>query len=159
MTRLHFVKKARKDIPDYDIKKGDSYYWWKFAYGRKQCSKTRPERSRLTQSEFFSQLYAIEDNLYGLTAQEDLESARDDIVSELETLRDECQDKHDNMPEQLQDSGSGELLQNRVDSLDEFIDELNDVDLEVDEELKDEELEDRQQEVLDELQAVCYNGE
>lgn len=30
MARLHFVKSARKDNPSAEVKKGESYYWWKF---------------------------------------------------------------------------------------------------------------------------------
>jgi len=32
MPRVHFVKKARRDYPDDDIKKDESYYWWKFRF-------------------------------------------------------------------------------------------------------------------------------
>jgi hypothetical protein len=53
MARAHFVKKARKAIPGTDIKKGDSYYWWKFRFGGKRTSKTAPKASQLTQSEFW----------------------------------------------------------------------------------------------------------
>jgi hypothetical protein len=55
----------------------------------------------------------------------------DDIVSQLEELRDECQEKHDNMPDQLQDSGSGEILQGRADEIDSMIGELEGIDTEV----------------------------
>ena len=70
---------------------------------------------------------------------EDFESVVDDIVSQLEELRDECQEKHDNMPDQLQDSGSGEILQGRADEIDSMISELEGIDTEVciDEDVKD----------------------
>lgn len=72
MARATFVKKARKDIPGTDIKAGESYYWWKFRFGGKHYSKTPPRRSQLTQSDFLGQLYAIEDEIQGLVADDTL---------------------------------------------------------------------------------------
>lgn len=185
MARVNFVKKARKDVPNSDIKKGESYYWWKFRFGGKYVSRTPPKPSQLTQSEFLGQMYAIEERLSALTTDDDFGSEIADIVSELENLRDECDDKRSNMPEQLQDSGSGEILQNRTDSVQEMIDELECIDVEVDEpteeelkedvgdkdegesddsykerleERRNELLEERRQEILDEIQNVSYNG-
>lgn len=186
MPRVHFVKKARKDVKNSDIKKGESYFWWKFNYGAKHVSRTKPKQSQLTQSAFLSQIYDIQDRIEGMATDSDFETEISDIVSELENLRDECEDKRSNMPDQLQDSGSGEILQNRVDSVQEMIDELEGIDKDVEEpneeeakddvgekeegeneedyqnrlkERKEEMLEERQQEILDEIQAVSYNGE
>jgi len=187
MARTHYVKKARKDVPNSDIKKGESYYWWKFRFGSKHTSRTPPKQSQLTQSEFLGTIYDIEDRISGLDY-DDLESEIPDIISELENLREECEEKRGNMPEQLQDSGSGEMLQNRSDSVQEMIDELEgiDIDIDIDEEdirndIKenaekendetqedfkerineetDEEIENKKQEVLDEVQGITYNGE
>ena len=66
MPRVYFVKKARKDYP-VGIKKGDSYYWWKFRYGGIHRSKTRPRPSQLTQSEFLSTIYAIIEEIQDVT--------------------------------------------------------------------------------------------
>jgi len=186
MARLHFVKKARKDYPQYGIKKGDSYYWWKFRYGPKRMSMTRPRQSQLTQSEFLSTVYGVQEDLEDLSAsdfEESLEDARDDAVGTLEELRDETQEKHDNMPDQLQNSETGELLQSRVDELDNMISTLQDVDCDVDEEsirqdimseysenLTEEQkeeseekikeaIEERRQEIIDELTGITYEGE
>lgn len=188
MTRLHFVKKARKDYPQYGIKKGESYYWWKFRYGSKRMSKTQPRQSQLTQSEFLSTVYGVQEDLEDLSAsdfEEDLEEARHKAKDTLEELRDETQEKHDNMPDQLQDSETGELLQNRGDELDNMINDLDGVDCEVDEEsirqdiiseypnpenLTEEQkeeaeekikeaIEQRRQEIIDELTAITYEGE
>ena len=38
MPKLNYVKKARKDYPESEIQKGDSYYWWQFNYGPKNKS-------------------------------------------------------------------------------------------------------------------------
>jgi len=186
MTRVHFVKKSRKDYPDFGIKKGDSYYWWSFKFGPTLKSKIQPKLSQLTQSEFLGSIYDISDRIESLSTYDDLESEVSEIISELETLRDDCEEKRSNMPEQLQDSGSGEILQNRVDSVQEMIDELEGINTEIeeptDEEVKDdigekeqdetkeryeERLEerreemsdDRKEEILTEIQNISYNGE
>lgn len=162
MTRLHFVKKARKEIKSAGIKKGDSYYWWQFAYGSKQVSKTKPSRSSYaTQSDFLRQIYDIEDRLADIKDLEDAQNERDSIVDDLRTLADECEEKRSNMPDQLQDSGSGEMLQNRYDSCNEFADELENIDLEIEKEddETEEEFEERSEELLSELQNISYQGE
>jgi len=187
MARAKFVKKARKDIKGTDIKKGDSYYWWKFKFGQKQVSKTQPKASQLTQSDFLGTIYDIQDRISELTTNDDLSSEVESIVSDLESLRDECEEKRSNMPEQLQDTGSGEILQNRYDAIDEMIDELQSVETDVDEDdieqeirdsnemdgddetvdeydsriqdLIDEEIENKKEEILSEIQNISYNGE
>lgn len=124
MPRVHHVMKARKDYEAYGIKKGDEYYWWKFRFGPKMVSKTPPRRSQLTRSYFLSQMYEIEDRIQAIDY-DSFESEKSDIISDLESLRDEQQDKRDNMPYQLQDVGSGEILQNRYDAVEEMISELD----------------------------------
>ena len=64
----------------------------------------------------------------------DLAETVESLKSDLEELRDELQDRLDNMPESLQDSDTGNTLQERIDSLDEAISELESVDAEFDEE-------------------------
>ena len=130
MPKLNFVKKARKDNPV--AKRGEPYYWWKFAFGSKQYSATRPPRSSLTQSEYFSQLWAMEDGFQGADTAEELASQIEQFKSELEELRDAQEEKKDNMPESLQESSTGELLQERYDALDEWIDELEGLDTDYD---------------------------
>lgn len=61
MARAHFVKKARKDNPA--VKAGESYYWWKFRRGPKRYSKERPRPSQLTQSEFYGQVYGLQEDM------------------------------------------------------------------------------------------------
>jgi hypothetical protein len=157
MARVHFVKKARKN--NSVVKKGESYYWWQFRFGGKHYSKTQPKQSQLTQSEFLSQVYDLNDRLSELSITDDIESEVQSIIDEIRSLGDECQDKRDNMPEQLQDSGSGEILQNRVDSCEDWASNLESIDLDVDEDLKDDEKEERIQEILDEIQGFMYEGE
>lgn len=125
MARAHYVKRARKDNPA--AKKGEGYWWWKFRFGPKRYSKTRPRRSQLTQSAFLSALYEIEDSLHdGLS-----EDAAEGLVEELEMLLDQCETSLDNMPYHLQDtSESGVLLRERIDALEEWISEIQNIDWE-----------------------------
>ena len=132
MPRVHFVKKARKDNPA--VKAGESYYHWKFRYGGRVYSKVRPNRSQLTQSSFLSTYYELEDGMEervnAAQSIEELESTIEEIASEIESLMEETQESLDNMPEHLQDSSpSGELLQERIDGLENWQSELENVDL------------------------------
>ncbi len=162
MARAHFVKKARKDIVRGDaviVAKGESYYWWKFRYGPKQVSKNRPHRSQLTQSGFLSSLYSIEDEIEAnLPADSDLQGAVENLISELESLRDECQSSLENMPEHLQESStSGQLLTERIDALEGWISDLENVDFDVDadeDEEDGESVEDKFQELVSEIQGM-----
>lgn len=93
MPRVHFVKKARQKHGD--IKKGESYYWWKFRRGGKRTSKTPPKPSQLTQSEFWGTVLAQSER--DTPDFDDLASTRDEIVSELENLRDEIESRKSNV--------------------------------------------------------------
>jgi hypothetical protein len=128
MPRVTFVKSARKDNPV--AKKGESYYWWKFRYGGKRYSKTRPRPSQLTQSAYYSQVRSLVEQIedFSTSSYEDIQGLKEDIINELENLRDETQGSLDNMPDQLQYSPTGELLQERVDALDSAISELDMID-------------------------------
>lgn len=132
MPRVTFVKSARKNNPV--AKKGESYYWWAFMQGGrggpKRYSKTKPRQSQLTQSDFWSAWYgiveSIEDN--GTPLFDDLESSIEDLKAEIENLKDDTQGKFDNMPQGLQDGDSGQMLQERVDALEDVIGNLDSVD-------------------------------
>jgi hypothetical protein len=63
---------------------------------------------------------------------DDLASRRDDIVSDLESVKDETDEKFNNMPDGLQQGDTGQLLEERVNALDEVISTLQDVDCEPD---------------------------
>jgi hypothetical protein len=156
MARLHFVKKAQKDNPV--CKKGESYFWWKFMVGGrggpKLYSKERPAPSRLTQSEFLGTLGDIEDEISSLAADDSLESAVSDIASRLRELGEEQGAKKENMPDNLQESESGTMLQDRADRCEEMADELENIPLDLDDKEADQEEEDFWREKLDEVQAV-----
>lgn len=140
------------------VSKGESYYWWKFAFGPKIISKVKPRRSQLTRSAFLSDLYDFQDGADQSTASSvtDLESLKDEWVLRLEEMRDMCQDSLDNMPEQLRESSeSGMVLQDRIEQLDDAINSLESVDVDADE-LSPSEFED---EVRSELDGGLDEGE
>lgn len=115
------------------INVGESYWYWQFMHGPKHISKDRPKQSQLTQSEFLSTVYGIEEAMEEATHIE--RGDIDEWISELENLQDETQNKLDNMPEQLQESSSsGMLLQERIDNLESWISDLEGVDADIDEE-------------------------
>ena len=124
MAHAVHVKKAQKDYPEHGIKKGESYYWWKFKRGGKYYSKTAPRRSQLTQSAFYAAIFDIEDEIADAPADDGLAGIADDIASRLRELGDECQSNLDNMPEGLQQGSSGELLQERVSAMEQAADEI-----------------------------------
>lgn len=133
MPRVTHVKSARKAQPNYDIKVGDSYYWWKFRYGGKICSKTYPKASRLTQSEYYGSIYDIQETIANMT--ELTESNKEEIISTIREIGEQCSEKHQNMPENLASSPTAELLENRSYAMEAWADELEQVEIpeEVDE--------------------------
>lgn len=58
------------------------------------------------------------------------ENTAQSIADELNNIRDQCQDSLDNMPEGLQEGDTGQLLQERIDTLDSVISELENIDYE-----------------------------
>jgi hypothetical protein len=125
MPRVTFVKAARKDNPV--AKKGESYYWWKFRYGGKRFSLTRPRQSQLTRSAYFGTVYGMQEGIEDCAVDnvDDFESLKDDITSQVDDLRDETQGSLDNMPDSLQYSPTGELLQERIDALEGIESEID----------------------------------
>jgi len=129
MPKVYYVKKAIKDNPV--AKKGESYYWWRHAFGAKEFSKERPKPSQITGSPWLSELYSLQEQIEATVYDfDELETMRDDTVSSLEELRDQAQDSLDNMPEHLQEtSQSGEMLQERIDELESAISDLESLDV------------------------------
>lgn len=150
MARATFVKAAAKDYPQHGIKKGESYYWWKFMQGGrggpKRFSKTAPRRSQLTQSQFYGTLWDLEDQLGELKASgyesvADLESDLESIKGDLESLSSDTQDKFNNMPDGLQQGDSGRLLETRSSEVDDLVQEFDQLDFSEPEEPSEKEIE------------------
>lgn len=124
-------QKAAKDYPTHGIMKGQTYYKWKFFKGPAMMSATFPRRAQLTRSHFLSTIYDIEDrSIPGLRDSHYRDP--DGLKGDLETIKDELQELADdaenslyNMPESLQQGPTGELLQGRVDGVQEMIDSLD----------------------------------
>lgn len=127
MTKLNFVKSAAKDYPQAGIAKGESYYWWQHYRMPRRMSKTRPKPSQIASSEYERELLGIVEELEGWEGGW-YEGDRDELVSQLEQLRDYEQEKFDNMPEGFQQGDTGVMLEERVSNLDQWIDELNSID-------------------------------
>lgn len=136
MSKVHFVKAAAKAYPHSGIEKGDSYYWWKPFRMGKRMSKERPKGSQVASSDYARGVLAAVEALEEWSQSGDpwTESERDDLVSEIEQIRDEEQDKFDNLPEGFQQGDTGIMIEQRVSDLDEWINELEG--LEFDEENK-----------------------
>lgn len=115
-------------MPSAGIAIGDSYYWWKFRHGGKHYSKTPPKQSQLTQSEFLSALYGIQEEIEILIADDGLSGAVEDIANRLRDMAEECESKIQNMPDSLQDSDTANMLQERADACNAAADELEGID-------------------------------
>jgi hypothetical protein len=159
MAKVEFLK-ARKDYPEHKINKGDMYYTWQLYRGPTRRSLTRPTRSQLTSSEFLVQVYDFADDALP-NAQDpgDFES----IASELENLGQEQEGKLDNMPEGFRNGQTGEQLEARKTSCEEWAQAINDAasefetavtDIEADDDLSD----DEKKEKIDEARAACVEA-
>jgi len=120
MPQVHHVNKSRKEFPG--VPKGSEYWWWKFAFGPTVRSLKPPQPWQLTRSEFLSEYLRIAGDT--ATSISDWDGVQD-LVSELENLRDETQDKLNNMT--AESGPTVELLEARVEGLDEWIDHIEDV--------------------------------
>lgn len=132
------------------IAKGESYYWWQFKNSiSKNISKSRPRNSQLTQSNYLSTLYGIQESMEDFSASEASEVAEfiDDIKGQLEELKDTTEESLNNMPEGLQQGSTGELLQERIDALDSAISELEEIDTDYEEPEEDDIIEELKDDV------------
>jgi len=72
MPKVTKIWKARKDFPDDLIKRGDTYYWWKFRTGPTFRSLERPRRSQLTNIPLLADIYDVMDACNDVMEQADL---------------------------------------------------------------------------------------
>lgn len=139
------------DENDYIIvKKGQTYYSWTFRYGGTRRSTTRPRPSQLTQSDFLSQAYGLQERIEDFEANSasEIEDFIQEVIDEAQSLSDETQDKRDNMPESLQYAPTGELLGERVEAMENFVSELECISVD----------EDDIESALDELKGICIEA-
>lgn len=109
------------------IKVGDTYFKGSPFRAKPiiRCTKCGLRRWELSSSEYVQGVGRICD-----CWEEDYELGEDtaqSIADELDNIKDQCQDSLDNMPEGLQYGSTGELLQERIDCLDDVINELENI--------------------------------
>ena len=112
------------------VQKGQTYYSWAFAYSPKQISLTYPKPQQLTRSEFQTTVYDFNDEIAGLDNVEDADELKEtveDIVQRIRDFAEEQDEKRNNMPDSLQESPTGELLQERYEALDSWANDLENV--------------------------------
>lgn len=137
------------------INKGEMYSLLKMMYQKpkRACYKCGFSRSETTTSDYYATLWDIEDNLQ-IDSQEDIE----ELVNNLESLKEELEERLQNMPEQLQYTPNGKLLQERIDEIDCTISELENIEFPDEENAKDEletvESEKQVQEKLSDLKDI-----
>ena len=123
------------------INVGESYWTWCFYGGQPIYSKTKPRKSQLTNNPFKQELYAIQESVEDFSTEDPDEVGEfvEELISNLEELRDTCQESFDNTPEQLQEGNSGQILQERIENLDDVISNLENIDTEFSSELDESE--------------------
>lgn len=85
MTRLYYVRKARKARRKEGIRKGEPYYWWKFYRCPPRYSATRPPRSAYaTRNPDLGALMDCEDEFNTLSPDDEPEA----LAADLEALAD-----------------------------------------------------------------------
>ena len=112
---------ARKDYPNAGIKKGDTYYKWKFRYSPVNRSLTMPQAEQLTQSAYMQEWIPLNRDISEFDGEAD---DVDELVERARQLGDEQREKKDNMPEGLQDGDTGQLLEERAEECEELADSL-----------------------------------
>ncbi len=138
MAKVNRVNKSRKEKVCGRCKQiipvGSPYLYVDFYSGRTavRCTNCGFKPSETTENPYLQRVYEIredyEEKLNNCTG-EDLESIKEDLISDLESLRDEVQERYDNIPEQLQDGDAGQLLQDRIDSVESAMSDIEGVEV------------------------------
>lgn len=133
MAKVNIIQKSRKEYKCSKCGKvipvGSKYYKGEINFGPTiiRCSDCKLEAWEVTTSDWQLATGAIinrweED--YGLH-----DSTPEELRDEIENIRDDQQERLDNMPESLQGSDVGQLIQERIDACDAAIDELDNIDI------------------------------
>lgn len=133
MGKVQIIKKSRKE---YKCKKcgkvipvGSTYYKGEINFGPTivRCKECGLEAWEVTTSDY--QL-AVGQIVYKWREDYTLmEGVNDDIAAALQEICDDVQDRLDNMPGGLQEGDVGQLLQERIDSLENAISDLESIDI------------------------------
>lgn len=158
MARITYVKKSRKENKCSDCGKvipvGSAYQWISFNYGGTtvRCNTCGFKPYETTANEYVREVgrinYDFANDIGSASTIEDLEELKSALVTELEGIRDEQEEKRENLPEQFQDAGPGEIITERYDNLEGVIGSLEDIDFDLEEELT-EDLDEMLDKVLD----------
>lgn len=133
MSKVTVVQKSRKEHKcskcGATIAVGQKYYRGELNFARPiiRCDKCKLEHWEVTTSGYQLSVGPIvhkAGEIYELN-----EVGIEELITDIETIRDECQENLDNMPDSLQSSPTGELLQERIDGLDEAISILENIDI------------------------------
>ena len=137
---VHYVAKSRKMHIGNDglvaVLIGQSYYWWKWAFGQRQISLTKPTPRQLdkypdtvskiwddfkTQAEEFTSADFIEDK-------DDL----DTLISEIQSFKEEREEAISNMEEYFQESEQLESMKELLEEIEETLSELENIEVDED---------------------------
>ena len=131
MAKIKRVEKSRKEVTCGKCRKvipvGSSYIYAE-PYMRPKmirCTECGLKAWETSGSDFVQTLGSIQDDW---RENYDIEGgAESDIKDALEELRDAAEESLDNMPESLQEGPTGEMLQERIDMLEDAMNELDNV--------------------------------
>lgn len=136
MSKIQLITKSRKEYVcgrcHSVIPAGSSYYKGELNFSKPviRCTKCKLESWEVTTSDYIKSVgeivYYWQEN-YPITEEFD---SHEGILSELEDIRDDIEERFSNIPESLQDAEIGEILQDRIDQLDEAISDLESINIE-----------------------------
>ena len=134
MPLVHYVKKARKD--NSAAKRGESYYWWKFAYDPRQYSKTMPKRSQLTKSDYKGCVYDLQDSVVDysdISSEFEFDNMVTEIEDQVTDIMEQCEASRLNLRPNLQEvSPNAKLLKARAASCKKCLEQLDALEWDVD---------------------------
>lgn len=134
MGKIEVVRKSRKENKcsrcGVVIPVGSLYYKGVLNFQRPiiRCEKCGLRSYEVTTSEYIRNVGAIVEDWY--KDYEICDGTWEDIADSLDEIKEECEERLYNMPEQLQESDAGQILQERIDSLDSAIDGLREGNME-----------------------------
>lgn len=115
------------------IKAGDEYYEWKFKHAepsRQHKTHGAPRQSQLCNGKMsgvYAAVEGVEDDIKAARNSRDIGGLADVLNSaaeEVRNVKDEYESGLSNMPDSLQQSSTGEQIQEKIDALETFADEL-----------------------------------
>lgn len=133
MAKVQLIKHARKEWKCRKcgkvIEKGQPYYKAEINFGPTivRCTDCKLESWEVTTSDYQLRVGELANRwrvTYGTS-----EDSLDEIRTEIESIMDDTQERLDNMPESLQYAPTGELLQERINTLESVRDELDCIDI------------------------------